>query len=135
METFQDRKFIIVEAADQEGVTGWGKYPLFISVVHRRNNGDMLPHAQRFLIPAVLRESFTHPSEVPEALRGFKGNRMAKAGLEAAFGTFTPGKRDLFKRGAGRSKTEVPAGVVVGLAPLDDMLQEIEQYVKKDIKE
>ena len=45
----------------------------------------MLPHAQRFLIPAVLRESFTHPSEVPEALRGFKGNRMAKAGLEAAF--------------------------------------------------
>lgn len=38
-----------------------------------------------FLIPAVLRESFTHPSEVPETLRGFKGNRMAKAGLEAAF--------------------------------------------------
>lgn len=29
LETFQDRKFIIVEAADQEGVTGWGKYPLF----------------------------------------------------------------------------------------------------------
>ena len=24
LETFQDRKFIIVEAADQEGVTGWG---------------------------------------------------------------------------------------------------------------
>ncbi len=35
----------------------------------------------------------------------------------------------------GGIRDKVPAGVVVGLAPLDDMLKEIESYQKKDIKE
>lgn len=133
LETFQDRKFIIVEAADQEGVTGWGEVSAFSSPWYTEETTETCYHMLKdFLIPAVLRESFTHPSEVPEALRGFKGNRMAKAGLEAAFWDIYARKKGISLREAlGGVKTEVPAGVVVGLAPLDDMLQEIEQYVKE----
>ena len=72
-----------MEAIDETGRTGWGGIGVFFSVVYRRNDSDMRAYAERFFIPNVVREFF-HPSEVPDSLARFKGNRMAKAGLESA---------------------------------------------------
>ncbi|MEK5500518.1 o-succinylbenzoate synthase [Bacillus sp. FSL M8-0168] len=133
LETFQERKFIIIEAKDKDGVTGWGEVSAFSSPWYTEETTETCYHMLKdFFIPAVLHESFTHPSDIPEKLRGFKGNRMAKAGLEAAFWDIHAQKNGItLSEALGGIKTELPAGVVVGLAPLEDMLREIDQYVKE----
>ncbi|ASB87783.1 o-succinylbenzoate synthase [Bacillus sonorensis] len=133
LETFQERKFIIIEAEDKNGVTGWGEVSAFSSPWYTEETTETCYHMLKdFFIPAVLRESFAHPSQIPETLRGYKGNRMAKAGLEAAFWDIYAQINGIsLSKALGGVKQEVPAGVVVGLAPLDDMLQEIDQYVKE----
>ncbi|NPC93843.1 o-succinylbenzoate synthase [Bacillus sp. WMMC1349] len=133
LETLQERKFLIIEVEDQHGVTGWGEVSAFSSPWYTEETTETCYHMLKdFFIPIVLSESFSHPSQVPERLQRFKGNRMAKAGIEAAFW-------DLYAKKHGQSLTEVlggvkskiPAGVVVGLGPVEDMLQEIDQYVKE----
>ncbi|MFN2747507.1 o-succinylbenzoate synthase [Bacillus sp. z60-18] len=133
LETIQERKFIIIEAEDESGVTGWGEVSAFSSPWYTEETTETCYHMLKsFFIPVVLRESFSHPSEVPESLRGFKGNRMAKAGLEAACWDIYAKKKGVsLSEALGGVKAEVAAGVVVGLAPLEDMLQEMAQYVKE----
>jgi len=69
-----------------------------------------------FLIPAVLQQEFSHPNDIPAALRFVRGHPMAKAGLEMAFW-------DLYGKITGQSlqamlggtRQQVPVGVSVGL--------------------
>ncbi|MGK9269164.1 o-succinylbenzoate synthase [Bacillus inaquosorum] len=133
IETLQERKFLIVEAIDTSGVTGWGEVSAFSSPWYTEETiGTCLLMLKDFFIPNVVGREFKHPSEVPDSLARFKGNRMAKAGLESAVWDIYAKKKGIsLAEALGGTRDKVPAGVVVGLAPLDDMLKEIESYQKE----
>ncbi|MDQ0928960.1 o-succinylbenzoate synthase [Bacillus atrophaeus] len=85
IETLQERKFLIVEAIDQSGVVGWGEVSAFSSPWYTEETIQTCLHMLKdFFIPNVVGREFSHPSDVPDSLERFKGNRMAKAGLESA---------------------------------------------------
>ncbi|WNV78860.1 o-succinylbenzoate synthase [Bacillus atrophaeus] len=133
IETLQERKFLIVEAIDQSGVVGWGEVSAFSSPWYTEETIQTCLHMLKdFFIPNVVGREFTHPSGVPNSLERFKGNRMAKAGLESAvWDIYAKRKGITLAEALGGSRGKIPAGVVVGLAPLDDMLRDIEQYIKE----
>jgi o-succinylbenzoate synthase len=89
---------------------------------------------EEILCPALLSgEPLTDPGQVPERLAWIRGNRMAKAGLEAA-------ALDAWLRAAGRSladylggvRDRVPCGVSVGIArSAEAMLEEIRGYLEQ----
>ncbi len=133
IETLQERKFLIVEAIDISGVTGWGEVSAFSSPWYTEETiGTCLHMLKDFFIPNVVGREFNHPSDVPDSLARYKGNRMAKAGLESAVWDIYAKKKGIsLAEALGGTREKVPAGVVVGLAPLDDMLKEIESYQKE----
>ncbi|MCY8487833.1 o-succinylbenzoate synthase [Bacillus atrophaeus] len=133
IETLQERKFLIVEAIDQSGVVGWGEVSAFSSPWYTEETIQTCLHMLKdFFIPNVVGREFSHPSDVPDSLERFKGNRMAKAGLESAvWDIYAKRKGITLAEALGGSTGKIPAGVVVGLAPLDDMLRDIEQYIKE----
>ncbi|MHA7764631.1 o-succinylbenzoate synthase [Bacillus atrophaeus] len=133
IETLQERKFLIVEAIDQSGVVGWGEVSAFSSPWYTEETIQTCLHMLKdFFIPNVVGREFSHPSDVPDSLERFKGNRMAKAGLESAvWDIYAKRKGITLAEALGGSRGKIPAGVVVGLAPLDDMLRDIEQYIKE----
>ncbi|AKL85630.1 o-succinylbenzoate synthase [Bacillus atrophaeus] len=133
IETLQERKFLIVEAIDQSGVVGWGEVSAFSSPWYTEETIQTCLHMLKdFFIPNVVGREFSHPSNVPDSLERFKGNRMAKAGLESAvWDIYAKRKGITLAEALGGSRGKIPAGVVVGLAPLDDMLRDIEQYIKE----
>ncbi|QUN08683.1 o-succinylbenzoate synthase [Bacillus sp. L381] len=133
IETLQDRKFLIVEAIDETGRTGWGEVSAFSSPWYTEETIQTCAHMLKdFFIPNIVGREFSHPSDVPDSLVRFKGNRMAKAGLESAVWDLYAKKKGIsLAEALGGKRDKVPAGVVVGIASADEMLREIEQYVKE----
>lgn len=129
--TISEREFIIVEVKDQTGLTGWGEVSAFSSPWYTEETIETCYHMLRaFFIPNVLTRSFTHPSEIPDSLYHFKGNRMAKAGIEAAvWDIYAKRENKSLRDVLGGTKDRIPSGVVAGLGPVDEMIQQIQQYV------
>ncbi|KWZ65605.1 o-succinylbenzoate synthase [Bacillus altitudinis] len=129
--TISEREFIIVEVKDQTGLTGWGEVSAFSSPWYTEETIETCYHMLRaFFIPNVLTRSFTHPSDIPDSLYHFKGNRMAKAGIEAAvWDIYAKRENKSLRDVLGGTRDRIPSGVVAGLGPIDDMIQQIEQFV------
>ncbi|MGE6628757.1 o-succinylbenzoate synthase [Bacillus sp. NPDC077027] len=129
--TIKDREFIIVEVKDQTGLTGWGEVSAFSSPWYTEETIETCYHMLRsFFIPNVLTRSFTHPSDIPNSLYHFKGNKMAKAGIEAAvWDIYAKRLKKSLSEVLGGTEKKIPSGVVVSLGPIDEMLTQIEHYV------
>ncbi|PTA84976.1 o-succinylbenzoate synthase [Bacillus sp. Nf3] len=129
--TISEREFIIVEVKDQTGLTGWGEVSAFSSPWYTEETIETCYHMLRaFFIQNVLTRTFTHPSEIPDSLYQFKGNRMAKAGIEAAvWDIYAKRENKSLRDVLGGTKDRIPSGVVAGLGPIDDMLEQIQQFV------
>jgi O-succinylbenzoate synthase len=88
-----------------------------------------------FFIPNVMDYEVHHPADVPKLLAKYRGNRMAKAGLEAVYW-------DLYAKYEGCSLSsyiggeskQIPAGVAVGMNRIDTMVSNIHEYVQEGYK-
>lgn len=136
LETIKERKFIIVEAEDEEGRTGWGEVSAFSSPWYTEETIATCYHMLKdFFIPKLMESQIQHPTEVPKLLEKYRGNRMAKAGVEAAYW-------DLYAKREGRTlssciggvREQVPAGVAVGINHMDTMLSEIHDHLQEGYK-
>lgn len=83
--SFQDKEFILLEATDELGNTGWGESVAFEVPWYNeetfKTNWHML---EDFLIPALLNKEMTHPAEVNEIFSSIRKNNMAKSTIEGA---------------------------------------------------
>ncbi|MED1097893.1 MULTISPECIES: o-succinylbenzoate synthase [Bacillus] len=136
LETLTDRKFIILEAEDESGKKGWGEVSAFSSPWYTEETLETCYHMLKdFFIPELMDGQVHHPTEVPKLLEKYRGNRMAKAGVEAAFW-------DLYSKQEGRTlssciggvRTQIPAGVAVGMNRMDTMLSEIHDHLQAGYK-
>ncbi|MFY4777278.1 o-succinylbenzoate synthase [Metabacillus sp. RGM 3146] len=136
IERVTKRESIIIEAADKDGLTGWGEAVAFSSPWYTEETVQTVFHMLKdFLIPLLLSHEFEHPSDLQPLFGGLKRNNMAKASLEGAvWDYFSKKNGKSLASMLGGTRSEIEAGVVVGLNPLPIMLKSIENHLDEGYK-
>ncbi|WP_031404923.1 o-succinylbenzoate synthase [Geobacillus vulcani] len=130
--TFQTKEFLLVEAVDRDGVSGWGESVAFAAPWYSeetvKTNWHML---EDFLVPLVLAEPIDHPEELSTRFAAIRQNHMAKAALEGAVWDLYAKRLGVpLYQALGGTKKEIEVGVSIGIQPtVGDLLRVIERYV------
>ncbi|PEK99576.1 o-succinylbenzoate synthase [Bacillus sp. AFS017336] len=129
--TYEKRESIIVKIIDENGVHGFGEVVAFSEPWYTEETIYSALHVlQDFLIPKLLYKQFNHPSEVALQLNQFKGNQMAKAGLESAYWDLYSKQNSIsLAQALGGNKAEIPVGVVISIDEPGKMTKQIGDYL------
>lgn len=135
--TIRDKEFILVEAKDENGMSGWGESVAFIAPWYNeetlKTNWHML---EDFLIPSILHKDIEHPDIVNEKFLGIRKNNMAKAAIEGAVW-------DLYAKRLGQplatvlggQKKEIEVGISIGIQKnTADLIALIEKAINEGYK-
>lgn len=125
------RPFILVEV-QAEGLSGFGECVAMADPYYTEETVETAWHILKtFAAPALVGRRLERPEETAAVLGRIRGNRMAKAALEAAVWDWFGKRRGISLRamlGGGRER--VPVGVSLGLYPrLDDLLRDVERHL------
>ncbi|MBU8878613.1 o-succinylbenzoate synthase [Bacillus sp. FJAT-29790] len=135
--SFQDKEFILLEAEDENGNSGWGESVAFYTPWYTeetmKTNWHML---EDFLIPAILNKHIEHPDEVSELLSYIRRNNMAKSAIEGAvWDLFAQEKGISLATALGGKKNKIEVGISIGIQnTVDDLLKLIHGYVNEGYK-
>lgn len=135
--TMQDRDFILLEAKDENGNSGWGESVAFHSPWYSeetlKTNWHML---EDFLIPELLNKEIKHPDEVSEIFSYIRKNNMAKSTLEGAvWDLYTQEQGISLAKALGGEKSKIEVGISIGIQnTVDDLLKLIDEYVTEGYK-
>ncbi|SMQ81434.1 O-succinylbenzoate synthase [Bacillus sp. OV166] len=135
--TFEDKEFILLEAKDENGESGWGESVAFHSPWYNeetvKTNWHML---EDFMIPKLLNTDIEHPDEVSEILSGIRKNNMAKSTIEGAvWDLFAKQKGIPLAVALGGEKKEIDVGISIGIQDtVLDLVQLIEEHVNEGYK-
>ncbi|ERI10350.1 o-succinylbenzoate synthase [Aneurinibacillus aneurinilyticus] len=135
--TFQDKEFLLLEAKDDNGMSGWGESVAFHSPWYNeetlKTNWHML---EDFIIPSLLNKEVEQPEEVSEILSYIRKNNMAKSTIEGAvWDLFAKRKGITLAAALGGEKTEIEVGISIGIQnTIDDLLQLVDEYVNDGYK-
>ncbi|WP_181349500.1 o-succinylbenzoate synthase [Thalassobacillus sp. CUG 92003] len=116
--TLTHREVIIVKAIDYDGVAGFGEVHPFTTPFYTAETIQTAWHILTdVFLPVVDFEKISHPSDVCEALSGYHGHQMAKAGLEGAlWDLFAKQKEESLSSVLGGTREVVQAGVALSLS-------------------
>lgn len=135
--SFQDKEFILLEAIDDLGNSGWGESVAFEVPWYNeetfKTNWHML---EDFLIPALLNKEITHPDEVSEIFSSIRKNNMAKSTIEGAvWDLYAKRNQITLAKALGGEKKKIEVGISIGIQKsVEDLLQLIEGYVAEGYK-
>lgn len=130
------RESIIVEMIDEQGKVGFGECVAFSSPWYTEETTqtcwDVL---ENWLIPPLIHMKIKNPTDVYEALRFVKGNRMAKAALDlASWDLFAKKKETPLWRLLGGVRQKIDAGIVLTGAIDEDLYERVNAAVKTGYK-
>jgi len=128
-----DRTFIIIRVYE-DGVVGYGECVAEEKPLYSGETTETAWHILRdFLIPLVFSRGVVEPESYYQAVRVFKENRMAKAGLELALWDLKAKKQGVpLSKLWGGVKEEISAGVSVGIEDsVPELLARIEGYLSQ----
>lgn len=135
--SFNEKEFILVEAHDESGISGWGESVAFYAPVYNeetvQTNWHML---EDFLIPLLLDKEIPHPDEVSQIFEPIRKNNMAKAAIEGAiWDLYAKREQKPLYQVLGGKNTEIEVGISIGIQKcIDDLLQVIEGHVNEGYK-
>jgi O-succinylbenzoate synthase len=135
--TLQDRDFILLEAKDENGNSGWGESVAFHSPWYSEETMKTNWHVlEDFLIPALLDQEIQHPDEVSEIFSNIRKNNMAKSTLEGAvWDLYSQEKGISLASALGGEKSKIEVGISIGIQDtVDDLLRLIERHVEEGYK-
>ncbi|RAK23073.1 O-succinylbenzoate synthase [Anoxybacillus vitaminiphilus] len=130
--SFSTKDFILVEAIDEDGVSGWGESVAFHSPWYNeetvKTNWHML---EDFLLPLIFKAPIEHPDELNERFSFIRKNNMAKSAIEGAIWDLFAKKQNIpLSKALGGEKKEIGVGISIGIQKsIDDLLRIIEKYV------
>mgnify|MGYP001291834999 CR=1 FL=1 len=128
-----DRTILIIKLDDEDGTRGYGECVAGEAPNFSYETVDTARLVlQRYLIPAILGQSFDTARDVAAALdRAAKGHNMAKAALEMAAWDLEAKQRGVsLSRLLGGTRDAVASGVSIGIQPdIDTLLDRIEHYL------
>lgn len=137
LSTTTKREFIIIEAREKSGITGWGECSAFTSPWYTEETIRTAWHMlTEFLIPLVLQDAFNHPDELQNRFSAVKRNNMAKAALEEAiWDIYSKLENKPLSSTLGGTKQKIEVGVAVGIETDEQkLLNTIEQYASEGYK-
>ena len=123
----QQKRFItIVEAVDEDGISGFGECVSGEDPLYSEEFMDAtLIALKKYFGPLVINKEISHPDEVWEIYKPFKRNNMAKASIEGAVWDLYAKKKGItLAEAIGGTKKEVDVGVSLGLEDTDELLIE-----------
>src|SRR5699024_7761747 len=125
--TFKTREFILVEAVDADGTSGWGETVAFnvpfYSEETVKTNWHML---EDYLIPLILHKEIEHPDEVNEIFAPIRKNNMAKAAIEGAIWDVYAKQNNMsLAEALGGKRESIDVGISIGIQDTDEELVEI----------
>lgn len=135
--TFQDKEFLLLEAKDENGVSGWGESVAFHSPWYNeetlKTNWHML---EDFIIPNLLNKEMEHPDDVSETLSYIRKNNMAKSAFEGAvWDLYAKQKGIPLEKALGGTANEIEVGISIGIQDrVEDLLNLIGEYVEDGYK-
>ncbi len=131
--TVERRESVIVEAIDDDGVSGWGECVAFSSPWYSEETITTCLHImEAFLVPLVFAKPVSHPSELKERFREVRRNPMAKAAIEMSIWDLAAKKAGMpLVDFIGATSKKIPAGAVVGMNSPEQMKAEIQQYLRE----
>ncbi|MGQ7311177.1 o-succinylbenzoate synthase [Microbacterium arabinogalactanolyticum] len=121
---------ILVEATDAEGRTGWGEIASPADPFYGSETTETAwTIALRHLVPAVLGVEWDIPEQLEASWRRVRGHEFAKAGFSSAgWDLYARAQGLSLATALGGSRTEVLAGVSLGIEPtIDDLLAQVER--------
>ncbi|WP_102275280.1 o-succinylbenzoate synthase [Cytobacillus massiliigabonensis] len=135
--TFQEKEFLLLEARDENGMSGWGESVAFHSPWYNeetlKTNWHML---EDFIIPNLLNREIVHPDNVTDALSYIRKNNMAKSTFEGAvWDLYAKQKGIPLAQALGGTSNRIEVGISIGIQnTVDDLLSLIEEYVNDGYK-
>lgn len=131
---FTTKEFILVEAIDEDGVSGWGESVAFHSPWYNeetvKTNWHML---EDFLLSLVFQTPIEHPDELRQRFSAIRKNNMAKSAIEGAIWDLFAKKKNMpLSEALGGTKKEIEVGISIGIQKsVDDLLRVVERYVSE----
>ncbi|MCZ0755444.1 o-succinylbenzoate synthase [Anoxybacillus sp. J5B_2022] len=131
---FTTKEFILVEAIDEDGVSGWGESVAFHSPWYNeetvKTNWHML---EDFLLPLVFQTPIEHPDELRQRFSSIRKNNMAKSAIEGAIWDLFAKKKNMpLSEALDGTKKEIEVGISIGIQKsVDDLLRVVERYVSE----
>ena len=128
-----DRTFIILKAFEG-GVCGYGECVAEEAPLYSGETTETGWHVLRdFLVPLVFRKGIVEPEDFAREAGVFRGNRMAKAGLELALWDLKAMKAGLpLSRLYGGVRVEIEAGVSCGIEnSLPELVARVGSYLEQ----
>lgn len=135
--TLQNRDFILLEAKDENGRSGWGESVAFHSPWYSEETMKTNWHIlEDFLIPTLLDQEIKHPDEVSELFSNIRKNNMAKSTLEGAVWDLYCQEQGISLAAAlGGQKSKIEVGISIGIQDtVSDLLRLIEGHVEEGYK-
>lgn len=135
--TFQDKEFLLLEAKDENGLSGWGESVAFHSPWYNeetlKTNWHML---EDFIIPDLLNKEIRHPDEVSEKLSYIRKNNMAKSAFEGAVWDLYAKQQGIpLAKALGGTASNIEVGISIGIQDtVADLLKLIEEHVNEGYK-
>jgi O-succinylbenzoate synthase len=129
----EEREFILVKVYS-EGICGYGEVVAEKSPLFSYETTSTAWHILKdFLIPIVLDKPLSLPEDFYREARKYRGHPMAKAGCELALWDLL-GKKEgkPLSELYGGEKTEIPAGVSVGI---QDSFSDLEQRIQSFLEQ
>lgn len=130
--TFTTKEFILIEAIDEDGVSGWGESTAFDAPWYSeetfKTNWHML---EDFLLPLTFEAPIQHPDDLNKRFSFIRKNNMAKAAIEGAVWDLYAKKKQLpLAQALGGTKKEIQVGISIGIQKtVDELLSLIDGFV------
>jgi o-succinylbenzoate synthase len=136
--TEYDREFILVEAINEDGISGWAESVAMLDPLYNeetiKTNWHLL---EDYLIPILLKNKIQHPDELSEKyFSHIRANYMAKASLEGAvWDLYAKQQNASLSSVLGGTKKIIDVGVSIGIkGSIDETLNVIAERLTEGYK-
>lgn len=119
---------LLIELHDADGRTGWGEIASPSGPYYCAETTDTCWQiAGQYLLPGLIGTTWDRPEDAVRSWRRVRGNEFAKSGVDTAIWTLWASAQDVsLSTALGGSRTEVVAGVSLGIEPtVDDLLEQV----------
>ncbi|MER2261414.1 MAG: o-succinylbenzoate synthase [Psychrobacillus sp.] len=133
----QEKPFLLIEAMDEEGNTGWGESTAFHAPWYNEETFQTNLHIIKdFLVHLILDKEISHPDEVSAIFSPIRKNNMAKAAIEGAIWDLFAKRNCLtLAEALGGNVNKIEVGVSIGLQKsTEELVNVVQNYVKEGYK-
>ena len=135
--TMQEKEFLLLEAKDELGNTGWGESVAFNAPWYNEETLETNKHMiQDFLIPLVLGKDISHPDEVSELFGSIRKNNMAKSTVEGAiWDLFAKRNKMTLAEALGGKQEKIEVGISLGIQEnVENLVENVRTFVGEGYK-